>query len=233
MAALIHDELQAHGTDGKESLNDAEMSTALLALTAVARRVGVTFEPPFRNFTTFRSYWIRRGASGSWQARRDLLEDLFGPLHRELVRLEERTFDALADPVTPHADLGWPLVDEEIRELRRRFQTASTPQDYRALGTNLVGVLEAIGQVVYDSTKHLREGETVPAVDKTKQRIGRYIEDSLPGPRNADLRGLVGKAVDLAHHVKHSPNATRREAGISADAIILLANMLKRLEQET
>jgi hypothetical protein len=36
----------------------------------------------------------------------------------------------------------------------------------------------------------------------------------------------------LAHQVKHRPTPTRREAGIAADAVILLSNMLRRLDQE-
>ena len=143
------------------------MAVALLALRAVTKRLGLDFDPPYRNLSTFRSFWMRNGGSGSWQTRREMLEDVFEPLHLELVRREERTFDALAYAVTPHPSLGWEGVDEEIQELRRRFQTASTSQDYRALGTNCVGVLEALSRVVSDPAKHLREGESVPAPDKT------------------------------------------------------------------
>ena len=53
-------------------------------------------------------------------------------------------------------------------------------------------------------------------MDKTKQRIGRYIEGTLAGPGNEEIRGLANKAIELAHHVKHSPTSTRREAGICA-----------------
>jgi hypothetical protein len=234
LAGLVHDELVAYGTQGGEKLTDDEMVAALAALRAVTKRLGVDFEPPYRNFTTFRSYWVRKGASGAggWQARRDLLEEVFGPLHLQLARIEEQAFEALAYPASPHVEVGWPLVDEEVRELRRRFQTASTPQDYRAIGTHCVGVLEALGRTVYDAARHLRDGEKPPPPDKTKQRIGRFVEDALPGERNEDVRGLANKAIELAHHVKHSPTPTRREAGISADAVILLANILRRLEQD-
>lgn len=234
LAGLVHDELTAFGTGGGQKLTDDQMAAALAALRAVAKRLGVDFEPPYRNFTAFRSYWIRRGAAGSggYQARRDLLDELFEPLHAQLTRIEEQALDSLAYPASPHVEDGWPLVDEEVRELRRRFQTAATPQDYRAIGTHCVGVLEALGRTVYDPSRHLREGETPPPIDKTKLRIGRYIEDALPGARNEDVRGLANKAIELAHHVKHSPTSNRREAGISADAVILLANLLRRLEQD-
>ena len=62
-------------------------------------------------------------------------------------------------------------------------------------------------------------------------RIERYIETELPGPDNEPVRGLAKKAIELAHSVKHRSSSTRREAGIGADAVILLANILKRLEQ--
>jgi hypothetical protein len=38
--------------------------------------------------------------------------------------------------------------------------------------------------------------------------------------------------IELAHSVKHSSNPTRREAGIAADAVILLTNILRRVDQD-
>lgn len=233
LCQLAHDELAAYGTDGSQSIDDRQCGRVLLALTTVLRRVAVPQEFPFRNFTTFRSYWLRHQASGSWQARRDLLERIFGPLHLRLAQLEERTFQALATPISPWAEVGWPVVDEEIRELRRRFGMASTTQDYRAIGTNCVGVLEALSDTVYDASRHLRTGESIPPRDRTNIRIGRYIEDALHGQDHEELRGLAVKTAALAHHVKHSPTANRTEAGIAGDAVILLANMLRRLEDQT
>jgi hypothetical protein len=92
-----------------------------------------------------------------------------------------------------------------------------------------MGVLEALSRAVYDPAKHLREGETTPPVDKTKQRIGRFVEVALPGAGNEELRGLVNKAIEFAHSVKHSTTPTRRDAGMCADAVILLANLLRRI----
>jgi hypothetical protein len=232
LTELVHTQLQGFGTDSSHTLDDDEISAAILALRAVLRRLTIQFDLPFRNFTTFRSHWIRNGASNSWQARRDMLDEIFEPLHLRLVRLEERTLEALAIPISPHSELGWPLVDEEIRELRRRFATSVTAQDYRAIGTHCIGVLEALGETVFDPKKHLRESETSPPRDKTNMRVGRYIENTLPGRANEDLRGLANKAAALAHHVKHAPTPTRREAGIAGDAVILLANLLRRLEQD-
>lgn len=229
---LAQSELEAYGTDGSQGISNEGMGHVLRSMGAVLRRLGLSHTLPFRNFTTFRSHWLNQGASGSWQARRDVLDGLFDPLRAELLHREEEANDALAEPVSPRRLLDWPTVDQEIAELRRRFRSSTSPQDYRAVGTYCVGVLTALGQVVYDPGKHLRNGETVPPTDKTKQRLGRYVEATLDGPSSEDLRKLANAAIEFAHHVKHSDTPTRREAGIAADAVILLANMFRRLEQE-
>jgi hypothetical protein len=54
----------------------------------------------------------------------------------------------------------------------------------------------------------------------------------LAGKDNEAIRGLVVKAIELAHSVKHSTEPTRREAGIVADAVIMLANILRRVDQD-
>ena len=120
-------------------------------------------------------------------------------------------------------------MGEEINQLRLRFRSGSTVQDYKDVGNRCVGVLEALSATVYDPAKHCPEGVTVPPVDKTDIRSGSYIEDRLPGKQNEDLRGLVKKASAFAHKVKHSPRSDRTSAGIAADTVILLANMLRRL----
>ncbi|SHG92302.1 hypothetical protein [Geodermatophilus nigrescens] len=97
LAGLVHKNLEAHGTRGDLQLDDDDIKTALLALRAVLRRLGIMSTVPFRDFTSFRSYWLNNDASGSEQARRDRLEELFEPVHVRLIRLEEATFEALVE----------------------------------------------------------------------------------------------------------------------------------------
>lgn len=94
-----------------------------------------------------------------------------------------------------------------------------------------MGVLEALSRTAYDPARHLREGETVPPVDKTKARLGRVIEDALRGGDHEAVRGLASKAIELAHEVKHRETPSRRDARITADAVILVANVLRRIHE--
>ena len=73
--------------------------------------------------------------------------------------------------MSPHTKTGWPKVDEELAELRRRFRTAATTQDYRDTGNRAVAVLEAISRTVYDPAVHVPDGETELSPDKTKLPI--------------------------------------------------------------
>jgi hypothetical protein len=108
------------------------MREALQALRAVVRRLDVdNFDVPFRDFTSFRDWWIKNGAAGSggYQARRDLLFDIFDSLHDKLADMEQEALtSSLVEPISPHARTGWAAVDTEISELRRH---SSAPAPHR------------------------------------------------------------------------------------------------------
>lgn len=81
-------------------MTDAEMQRAISTLLAVTTRLEILLEIPFRNFTTFKSYWLRNDGYGSWQARRNLLEATFEPLFADLFVREQHSLDALPRPIT-------------------------------------------------------------------------------------------------------------------------------------
>lgn len=229
---LVRDDLQLSGTSGDHKLDDAEMRLAIRALQRSTARIDQEFTLPFRDHATWRSYWIRMNASGSWQARRNLLSDLFDESYAALVSAQDRSLDAsLSEAVTVHERLGWPGIDVEVGELRRHFRAAKTPQDYRAVGNDCVHITEALSRQVYDHARDTPRGEDEPPVSSTKLRLDRYIERRLPGSANSHLRKLARATIEMAQATKHSGAPTRTEAGILADSVILLANMLRRLEE--
>jgi hypothetical protein len=234
LTQLAREQFGTYGTDGKHTITDVGSREVLRTLTTVARRLNIQeFDPPFTDFPSFRTYWNQNGGYGSWQARRDMITQFFEPLQARLEELEDGELAGeLAEPVSPAASTGWPAVDIEVQELRRHFHGARTAQDYRNIGNDCIAVLEALSSTVYDAAQHLRDGETEPPVSNTKQRLNRYVEDTLPGQGNEELRGLVRKTIEFAQAVKHNSDGTRGRAGIAADAVIQLANILRRLTSE-
>lgn len=85
---LAHDELEAYGTDGRQRTSEEDIGLILHACRLLLKRIGTSFDPPFRDFRTFKSHWLANEAYGSWQARRNILNDLFEPAHRELAQRE-------------------------------------------------------------------------------------------------------------------------------------------------
>lgn len=233
LARLVHDDLEAFGTGGGQVLTEQDIREALIALRAIVQRVGIQdLDVPFRDYTSFKTYWLRSGARGSWQARRDLLSDIFDDLHESLSDLESKALaSTLADPVSPRGRTGWAAIDAEIAELRRHFHSARSPQDYRNVGNDCVIVIEALSRQVYDPDRHLRPGEDEPPVGNTKQRLDRFVEDAVPGSDNAAARKLFRASIEMAQATKHRPTSTRRDAGLAADAVILVSNLLRRLDE--
>lgn len=234
LARFAHQEFENHGTGG--SLLSQEQSVLVMkALAALLRRLGITtFQAPFRDFDTFYSHWRRVGASGEggYQKRRDILHEVFEPLHEVLAEREAGSITStLAVAISPRRVTGWPRVDEEISELRRHFESASSQQDHSNIGNDCVAILEALSEAVYVHDKHGRPGEDKPPVASTKTRLDRFIEVELPGRTNAELRKLCRAAIELAQAVKHRrATVSRLEAGVAADAVILLVNMLRRID---
>ena len=234
LVRLIHDELERYGTDGNNRMNEGEIRVALRTATTLLERLGLELHLPFRDFGGFRGYWVSNDGYGSWQARRDILNDLFDDIHDTLARLEDGEIGAaLVRPATSHAGTGWPRVDTEVNELRRHFQVARTEQDYRNVGNDCVAIIERLSEQVYDSAIHLREGEEEPPIAKTKQRLDRFVEDAAPGKANAEVRKAVKAVIELAQAVKHQSAPTRRDAGIAADSVIQLVNILRRLDEDS
>jgi hypothetical protein len=232
---LVRDDFQLSGTSGGERITDANMRIAVRALERSSARAGHEFRLPFRDHAAWRSYWIRKRAAGpgGWQARRDLLSDLFDASYSTLMAAQDRALEStLPEAVSPQERLGWPEVDTEIGELRRHFRTASTPADYRAVGNDCIHITEALSRKVYDHARHTPDGEEEPPVAQTKLRMERYIQARLPGAGNAEMRRFARSTIELAQAVKHRGTPTRREAGVVGDAVILLANMLRRLDEE-
>lgn len=231
LARLVHEEYEEKATGDKPRLTEAGSRATLAAFRSVLRRLGIEFTPPFTDFTSFYRYWRLQGmtGNGSWAERRRYLAETFNPIHETLADFEAgAATNALAAPATSHPRTGWTRVDEEIAELRRHFQAARTPQDYRNVGNDCVIIIERLSEVAYQPSLHLPAEAEEPHISNTKIRLERVVEVALPGSGNAELRKLARAAIENAQAVKHR-TPDRRHAGVAADSVILLANILRRI----
>lgn len=230
LADLLRQEFTLYGTSSDHHITDAGSREGMRTLTMLAKRLSVDWKPDFRDFPSFQAYWVAHDGYGSWAARRRMVSDLFSPLRERLKAIEDDTLrDELVTPVSPGGRTGWESVDTEVAELRRQFHNAATPQDYRNIGNDLVAVLDALSAVAYDPARHLYEGEVEPPVEKTKNRLSRVMEHELAAIGSDELTKLGRATIEAAQAVKHNLDGTRMRAGIAADAVIQLVNMVRRL----
>ncbi len=106
LVGLVREELESYGTGGGERLDDREIALVIRAMEAVLARLAVPLKLPFRDFTRFRSYWMRNDGYGSWQARRDILDGFFEPVVAPGPACE-MALDELAEAVSPRPTTGW------------------------------------------------------------------------------------------------------------------------------
>ncbi|MDX3077874.1 hypothetical protein [Streptomyces sp. MI02-7b] len=96
LTQLLHEDFVAKGTGGGERMNDEEVTIAIKGHRALLQRLAVAPPDfPFKDFTGFHNYWRRNGMSGGggWQARREYVEDLLGPVRAALDKLQDLEYE--------------------------------------------------------------------------------------------------------------------------------------------
>jgi Abortive infection C-terminus len=192
---LVQDELEAYGTGGGGQLADREIAGAIRALEAACRRLGITLDLPFRDFTRFRSYWIQQGASGGggWQARRDIIEELLGPTRQHVRHLEEEPLQAaLSAPII--AALKDPAA---IQEALGRIQRAAPLDPALAIGSAKELVESTAKVVLVERGLTVNDKDDLPAlVSQAQTALGLHPSTMSPGPDGTDaVKKILGSMI--------------------------------------
>jgi hypothetical protein len=204
---LVHEELEAYGTAGGQQLADPQIALAIHTLQSVIGRLGRSLDLPFRNFTTFRSYWNRSGASGpgGWQARRDILEEFLEPIRRELLQLEQA-------PTGPqlHEDLIANLRDPAaIREQLARIQRAVMSDDPPLVIGSAKELIESTAKaVLIERGLTVNEKENLPPlVSQAQQALGIHPSAVASGPDGSDaVKKILGAVTTVTTGVAELRN---------------------------
>lgn len=230
---FLHEEFKNYVTGSWKRLDDEEMEEAQRCLRGILRRYQVSFDLPWRNFVDAERYWHAQEGLNTPNKifRQEHLDEIFTPpLDILYATLDRHDAAEVATPVSPRKETGWPAVDEAIENIRKSFASARSTPEYKAIGLHCVTAFERLSETVYDAQKHVPRGEDPIPKNQRKNRISKYIEASLPGKYNYELRALIRAADTLAETVKHRDLPTRRDAGIAADTVILVAHLLRRID---
>jgi hypothetical protein len=216
---LVQDELMAFATNEDQQLNERQSANVIRTLEAVTKRLGIPAGLPFRSFSSFRAYWQRRGLTGpgSWQPRRDMVNELFDPIREQLADLEE----SLAGPRISE-DLIENLRDPAaIREHLSRLQGSAHNDPPLAIGTAKELVESTAKTVLMERGQPVDDRANLPAlVSQAERALGVHPTSMHPGPDGIKavksiLGGLtsittgLGELRNRGYGTGHGPKGTR------------------------
>lgn len=239
LLGVVHRELKAYGTDSTHKSDDQEIAIAIRTLEAVTRRLGIPLELPFRDFTGFKTYWLDHDCYGSWQARRDLLEDLFESTYKELETLESR----LAGPKIEEEFIASLRNPAAIREQLARLARIAQSDPPLAIGT-AKELIESTAKTVLETRgKRVNDKEDLPAlVNQAQEAVGLHPSSARPGPDGTDavkriLGGLMnitaglGELRNRGYGTGHGPAGERvglrpRHARLAVNAVMTWCSIM-------
>ena len=168
--------------------------------------------------------WYGKWSSGdlpTYQSRRKYLQTLFEPLEERLRKSSsKREAELFQEPS------GWARVDRALAEVRLRLESASSEEQFQAVGLVCREVLISLAQNVYDSKLHPALDQVEVSKTDAKRMLERYLAAELEGSSNTFTRRFVKVSLDLAVHLQHERSADFRKAALCAEATASVVNIV-------
>jgi hypothetical protein len=121
---------------------------------------------------------------------------------------------------------GWQKVDRQLQEARLRLETATTEEQYQAVGLICREALISVSEAVFDPSRHsIADGIEASPAD-AKRRLDALFEKELNGSANEEARAHAKAAVKLAYALQHKRTADFRTAAMCAEAANTVINLL-------
>jgi hypothetical protein len=166
--------------------------------------------------------WYGRWSSGdmpSYQSRRNFVNELFA----ELIA---RVGDGSRSAARHGEPTGWARVDRTVTEVRQRLASATTEEQFQAVGMLCRETLISLAQAVYDPERHPSlDGVHASATD-AKRMLEAYISVEFSGNENEYIRKHARAAVDLAVNLQHQRIATYRRVATCVEATTSVVNLI-------
>jgi len=202
---------------------EREYTTRRREIAAELRRRGLADPNPHGDLWAWYGHWS--GNLQTYASRRAYVSEMYQPLLDAIDHLDERNLGAgLQEALT-----GWDRVDDQLSQLRERFATARTAEDFQAVGLLCRDVFISLADATFDRPAHLPDGEDVPGPADAKRKLSFTVDAVAAGESNRELRGVFKATFDLANKVQHARAGTLDQAAIVAEATVASVNLLRVL----
>lgn len=121
---------------------------------------------------------------------------------------------------------GWARVDRTVDKIRGALETASSEEEFQAVGLFCRDCLISLAQAIYDSDIHGPSNGQSPSITDANSMIAGYSAHKLPGSSNEELRRNVKANLSFANALVHKRTAEFLDAAICAEATISTVNLI-------
>jgi len=121
---------------------------------------------------------------------------------------------------------GWQKVDRQLQEVRLRLDTATSEEQYQAVGLLCREVLISVAQEVYDPNRHPHLGAVAPSETDASRMLEAFFSAELAGSSHEESRAHAKAALRLALALQHRRTADFCMAALCAEATSSVVNIL-------
>jgi hypothetical protein len=110
--------------------------------------------------------------------------------------------------------------------VRQRLETASTEEQFQAVGLLCREALISLAQAVFNPELHPTLDNVAASDTDAKRMLEAYMAVAFAGSAHEYLRKHARAAYDLAIHLQHRRTATFREAAACTEATTSIINLI-------
>ena len=199
---------------------NAEYKETLLSLTRELEQWGIQNPIPYSDLWDWYGKWSS-GDLPTYRSRREYIRGLVRPL-------ETRLRDGLTSHRTKvfQEPTGWSRVDRNLGEVRTRLESATTEEQFQAVGLLSRETLISLAQTVFDPDQHPSLDSVEVSKTDAKRMLDRYLAVEVYGKSNSIIRKHAKASLDLANELQHKRTATFRDAALCAEATTSVVNII-------
>lgn len=123
----------------------------------------------------------------------------------------------------------WTSVERCLDEARKHLETASTTEQFQAIGLLCRETLISLSQAVYNSQLHPLTDGIVPSETDAKRKLDAYLAVELAGSSNEVARRQAKTSIDFANELQHKRTSDYRDATLCLEATVGAVNLIRIL----
>lgn len=185
-------------------------------------KLGVENPNPYKGLWDWYGRWSQ-GDLSTYASRRTFISNMYQPLVDMIIESNEEIAISDFEPT------GWDRVDRTIYEMKKRLLTATTEEQFQAIGMLGRETMITIAQQVFNKDLHDTEDGVEPSNADAKRMLDAFINYEIPGSSNERTRKFAKSSIDLANNLTHNRMATKRDASMCLISVTAVASLINTI----